>query len=61
MKVYSKNNYDTTEMKKHKKESSGVGLSNLRKRLQILYPGKHNLNVTQATEHFIVDVEIKLQ
>jgi hypothetical protein len=61
MKVYSKNNYDATEMKKHKKESSGVGLSNLRKRLQILYPRKHSLNIIQTADHFIVDVEIKLQ
>lgn len=38
----------------------GIGISNVRRRLQLLYPQKHQLKVTDAEDVFIVDLKIKL-
>jgi LytS/YehU family sensor histidine kinase len=60
MQVYSKNPYDQATITNHKNENSGAGLSNLRKRLALLYPEKHQINITQDSSYFIVNVEIQL-
>lgn len=39
---------------------SGIGLSNVQKRLQLLYPNRHKLNMTMESEHFTVLLEIDL-
>ena len=41
--------------------NGGIGLGNVQKRLQLLYPGKHELNMMAAPEHFTVLLEIELQ
>lgn len=38
----------------------GIGLSNLRKRLELLYPEKHSISVTHNENYFIIEVEITL-
>ncbi len=38
----------------------GIGLNNVTKRLQMLYPGKHELTITQNDDQFIVKLQIKL-
>lgn len=40
---------------------NGVGLSNVQKRLQLLYPASHQLTMTEEPEHFTVLLELKLQ
>lgn len=42
-------------------DSSGIGLANSRKRLQLLYPGRHELNITEADERFRAELVLKLQ
>jgi LytS/YehU family sensor histidine kinase len=37
---------------------SGIGLDNVRKRLALLYPGKHELNITN--EESVYSVELKI-
>lgn len=45
--------------KKH--EEDGIGLDNLRRRLQLQFPGRHRLQVVQATDSFLVDLVINLR
>lgn len=40
---------------------SGVGLTNLRKRLELIYPDRHNLKVAQTSTMYTVDLEIQLE
>ena len=41
--------------------NGGIGLTNVQKRLQILYPGYYELKMTEEPEHFTVLLEIGLQ
>jgi len=42
------------------KFSSGIGLQNLRKRLALIYPDKHNLRITDGEENFTANLTIKI-
>lgn len=39
---------------------SGIGISNVRKRLQLLYPGKHELTIANEEDVFIVNLWVQL-
>lgn len=43
------------------REASGIGLTNARRRLQLSYPGKHDLSVTEDDERYRVHLTIDLQ
>ncbi len=45
---------------KQKDVTSGIGIENVRKRLEILYPKKHTLNIQESEIEFIVDLKINL-
>lgn len=45
----------------HKQEASGIGIMNARKRLELLYLGKHELNITEEEDVFIVNLRIELE
>jgi LytS/YehU family sensor histidine kinase len=49
------------QSKKQPSDSSGIGLANTKKRLQLLYPENHELKVTQTEDHFIVELSIKIR
>ncbi len=40
--------------------TEGIGLMNVRKRLDLLYPGRHELNIISEPELFIVNVRLEL-
>lgn len=40
--------------------SSGIGISNVKRRLAILYPGKHELNIVNEDNKFSIDLTIYL-
>ena len=40
---------------------SGIGIQNVQKRLQLLYPGKHELSITNEQDVFIVNLKIELE
>lgn len=42
------------------KTSSGIGLSNLKRRLELLYPEKHQLKINQQSDFFQVDLTIEM-
>lgn len=44
----------------HMHSSGGIGLSNLKKRLQLLYPEKHQLSIDKAAETFSAHLKIQL-
>jgi LytS/YehU family sensor histidine kinase len=48
-------------MKVTDSEKSGLGISNTRKRLDLLYPAKYILNITDETEVFTINLTINLQ
>ena len=39
----------------------GIGISNVEKRLDLLYPGKHDFVITSEDEVFIVNLKIELE
>ncbi len=41
-------------------EEGGIGLANLRKRLELLYPSRHSLRIDDQQERFSVFMEINL-
>lgn len=43
-----------------KEYSSGIGINNVRKRLDLLYPGRHLLKITKNEDTFEVFLELKL-
>lgn len=40
---------------------AGIGMSNVARRLQLLYPGRHLLNITAEEEVFIVNLKLELE
>jgi sensor histidine kinase YesM len=45
---------------KSKDSLSGIGIDNVKKRLEILYPKKHELNIIETETDFTVDLKIDL-
>jgi len=43
---------------KMKDTNSGIGIDNVKKRLEILYPKKHELSIKESESEFIVDLKI---
>ena len=41
-----------------KKKSSGIGIENTKKRLDLLYPGKYTLNIEQNDKYYNVELKI---
>jgi LytS/YehU family sensor histidine kinase len=52
--------YNTAEFIRHKTGEGGIGLNNVKKRLDLLYPGKHNCSITKQKDWFGVDLTLSL-
>jgi two-component system LytT family sensor kinase len=53
------NTYDPHEP--YENENHGIGLNNVKRRLELLYPGKHNLNINQSNNIYNVNLQIQLK
>lgn len=49
------------EENRGEREFSGIGTVNIRKRLELLYPGKHELKIEDYGKSFFVEMKINLQ
>ena len=43
------------------REAAGIGIKNVQKRLELLYPGKHDLSITNEEDVFIVNLRLELE
>ena len=59
--IFTCTNADHSHVQKMNGDSSGVGLDNVKRRLQLLYPGKHQLQITKADDQYKVELKINLQ
>ncbi len=55
-----KNSIGTDEQAEIKQKEAGIGLYNVKKRLSLLYPQKHQLEISHDEEVFIVNLQIEL-
>jgi hypothetical protein len=53
-------NTDFSFIKKMGMEISGIGLENVKRRLELVYPGKHQLMINNESGKFMVNLEIDL-
>lgn len=53
-------NTDYSFIKKMEMEISGIGLENVKRRLELAYPGKHKLSIKNESGKFMVNLEIDL-
>lgn len=58
--VFRVNNKFDQETDISKDENSGIGLSNVRSRLLLLYPGRHDLAISTNKHLFSIDLTLKL-
>lgn len=58
---FSVKNKITPEPPDEKDENSGIGLHNVRRRLELLYPGAHVLNIEEAGGWFEAQLQLSLQ
>lgn len=54
-----KNRFEETKAIKDK--TSGIGLANVKRRLELLYPGRHIMKMDRQNGWFIIDLKITLQ
>ena len=47
------------DSEKTKEQSGGIGLNNVQRRLQLLYPEKHNLVIANGSDDYTIDLKIK--
>jgi len=56
-----KNNKPSDDFKIPQDDVGGIGLSNIRRRLKLLYPSKHHLEIRETAEEFIVNLTLLLK
>jgi two-component system, LytTR family, sensor kinase len=58
---YQSFSFSTTNKKSNgiKEKSSGIGLTNIKNRLELVYANKHNLQITDNNDSFTVDLTIE--
>jgi sensor histidine kinase YesM len=57
--VYFEIENNKAKINQHNKNSNGVGLENIKKRLMLQYPGKHTLNIYNSKDIFKVCLKIE--
>ncbi len=52
---------DDDELTELSEKTGGIGLENVQKRLELLYPENHKLNIDRETNRFLVKLDIQLK
>jgi LytS/YehU family sensor histidine kinase len=52
-------NYKQSDIQVIEKPFSGVGIENIRRRLELIYPGRHHLEIKEENNQFKVTLEIQ--
>src|SRR5690606_36499582 len=58
--ISSKNTYRRAAISSYQNENRGIGLMNLQKRLDLLYPDKHIMKISNKSEVFTIEIKIQL-
>src|SRR6185437_1058275 len=58
--IFNCENIDYSAIKRMEMEISGIGLENVKRRLELVYPGKHRLAIDKADGKFMVTLAIDL-
>lgn len=56
----AENSWAPSREEEGRPEQEGIGLQNVRKRLELLYPDRHTLSISRSEELFLVQLKIKL-
>ncbi|MFN8332330.1 MAG: hypothetical protein U0T81_14130 [Saprospiraceae bacterium] len=54
-------NSKSMDMPVSEEASGGIGLANVRKRLELIYPDRHKLNISDEPDQFIVNLMLKIK
>ncbi|CAM3759577.1 sensor histidine kinase [Aquirufa aurantiipilula] len=49
----------SSQISEKKDDSSGIGLTNVKRRLELLYPNEHQLKITEDGEYYQIELEIQ--
>ena len=58
--IFTCENTDHSAVKKLEEEKGGIGLENVRRRLELVYPGRHQLLAGPSAGKYIVNLQIEL-
>lgn len=51
----------TPALKQVPQKAGGIGLENLKRRLDLLYPGRHSLNLEKKGDHFTAELKVQYE
>jgi sensor histidine kinase YesM len=58
--VFNCENTDHSAIKKLEEENGGIGLENVKRRLELLYPGRYELKAGPQNGNYMVNLQIDL-
>lgn len=58
--IFSFSAENSKEQQKTTEQNGGIGLSNVRRRLELLYPGTHDLKIEETATNFSVQLNLKV-
>lgn len=59
--IFNFTTYNSLELHKNNTANSGIGLANVKRRLELLYPGRHELIISQEEEQYRLQLQLKIK